>query len=291
MGRSPLSRPAKGQACELEVCPKSRGDHSNRLPALRGIVVYPRIMLSGLLLLVLSVDAAAQNRVRWRPGSILNGLGNAIRSARSSDTAEEATPTLAEEPTPYRVQSSDRGTRAEPSPDTFERARPTDVPPPPSTPPLRPGIRAPVVPVSPAVSIEDVVTMVHRGLGESTIVRHIDRYGVKQVLTVDDLIRLHEEGVSEGIIQAMQTAELDLGPRTAPQSDTLPHQSRPRRGNFGVLPPRATGANRLTTPTRNSGASPQVAGKGDSVESGRFGPSILAPPQQSPLEPPPRPSP
>ena len=57
-----------------------------------------------------------------------------------------------------------------------------------------------------AVSMEDVVTMVRRGLGESTVMQYVRVNGVRHRLSVGDIINLHEQGVSEAIINAMQSA-------------------------------------------------------------------------------------
>lgn len=99
--------------------------------------------------------------------------------------------------------------------------------------------------------------MVHRGLGESTIVQYIGDNGVKQHLNVSDLLRLHEEGVSERIIHAMQTAKVFEAEANA----------KP------VLP---------ETSGHSAGSIPQPfkpSRKSVSVE--QFGPSILTPPQDS----------
>ena len=57
-----------------------------------------------------------------------------------------------------------------------------------------------------AVSMEDVVTMVRRGLGEATVMQYVRANGVRHRLTVGDIISLHEQGVNEAIINAMQSA-------------------------------------------------------------------------------------
>ena len=57
-----------------------------------------------------------------------------------------------------------------------------------------------------AVSMEDVVTMVRRGLGEATVMQYVRVNGVRHRLSVGDIINLHQQGVSEAVINAMQSA-------------------------------------------------------------------------------------
>jgi hypothetical protein len=60
----------------------------------------------------------------------------------------------------------------------------------------------PTVPVSP----QDVVAMMRSGLGDATIIRHIELNGVDHALSVSEVIQLHQNGVSEPVIQALQAA-------------------------------------------------------------------------------------
>jgi hypothetical protein len=57
-----------------------------------------------------------------------------------------------------------------------------------------------------AVSVSDVVTMSRSGLGDQVIINQLNQRGVKQTLQVPDIIALHEQGVSETVITAMQQA-------------------------------------------------------------------------------------
>ena len=66
---------------------------------------------------------------------------------------------------------------------------------------------------------QDVVNMVNSGVSESLVIQQIRINGVTQALTVNDVIRLHQYGVSEAIINAMQ-GTVTLGNNLAPVSNT-----------------------------------------------------------------------
>jgi uncharacterized protein YcfJ len=55
-----------------------------------------------------------------------------------------------------------------------------------------------------AVTTADVMTMTASGLGEDVIVNNIRTNGVRGSLTPGDIIELHDNGVSEKVINAMQ---------------------------------------------------------------------------------------
>jgi hypothetical protein len=57
-----------------------------------------------------------------------------------------------------------------------------------------------------AVTLADVKTLTTSGLSEDVIVNHIQANGVAAPLTPRDIIQLHESGVSENVINAMQHA-------------------------------------------------------------------------------------
>jgi len=57
-----------------------------------------------------------------------------------------------------------------------------------------------------SVSPQDVVSMTHSGVSDSVIINHIHANGVMQELQVPDVISLHQQGVSEPVISAMQRA-------------------------------------------------------------------------------------
>ena len=64
-----------------------------------------------------------------------------------------------------------------------------------------------IVPTTPAghpITPEDVFTMVRSGLSDSTIITQIQVNGVSRSLGVSEVINLHQQGVSEAVLQAMQ---------------------------------------------------------------------------------------
>ncbi len=60
----------------------------------------------------------------------------------------------------------------------------------------------------PGVTVSDVVSMSRSGLSESLIVSHINSKGVQRRLEVSEIITLHQQGVSDYVISAMQSAPL-----------------------------------------------------------------------------------
>ena len=66
-----------------------------------------------------------------------------------------------------------------------------------------------------AVSTTDVAAMSASGLGEDVIINHIRANGVRASLTPGEIIELHEGGVGERVIDAMQqeAARLTMPPR------------------------------------------------------------------------------
>lgn len=70
-----------------------------------------------------------------------------------------------------------------------------------------------------AVSVTDVISMSRSGLSDSVIVNQIQQRGVIQELQVPDIIALHQQGVRENVITAMQRASIGsqavaAGPQT-----------------------------------------------------------------------------
>lgn len=59
-----------------------------------------------------------------------------------------------------------------------------------------------------AVSIDDAIVLSQNGVGPNLIVNQILEHGVTHRLTVNDIIRLHNSGVNEGVITAMQEGRL-----------------------------------------------------------------------------------
>ncbi|MFY9254249.1 MAG: glycine zipper domain-containing protein [Fuerstiella sp.] len=58
--------------------------------------------------------------------------------------------------------------------------------------------------LSRTVSLTDVIAMSRSGLSDAVIINHIQANGVRQDLQVADVITLHENGVSQQVISAMQ---------------------------------------------------------------------------------------
>lgn len=59
-----------------------------------------------------------------------------------------------------------------------------------------------------AVTVADVTSMVSAGLSDDLIVNHVYAHGVSAPLTPNDIIRMHDSGVSEKVINAMQQASV-----------------------------------------------------------------------------------
>ncbi|TWU40771.1 glycine zipper domain-containing protein [Novipirellula artificiosorum] len=68
----------------------------------------------------------------------------------------------------------------------------------------------------------DVVSMVRHGIADSTIVDSLRNYGVTRPLSVRDIIGMHEQGVSENVIHAMQVAPVGHGQVVAPNAEFFP---------------------------------------------------------------------
>lgn len=64
------------------------------------------------------------------------------------------------------------------------------------------------VAISRAVSLNDVVALTQSGLSPNLIVSQIRKQGVTQRIGVPEIIMLHQNGVSEAVIQEMQNAHL-----------------------------------------------------------------------------------
>lgn len=59
-----------------------------------------------------------------------------------------------------------------------------------------------------AVSLNDAVTMTNSGMSDDLIIRQIINNGVQQQIGVSEVIALHQNGVREPVIQAMQSAPI-----------------------------------------------------------------------------------
>ncbi|MEL6895352.1 MAG: hypothetical protein AAFP90_04545, partial [Planctomycetota bacterium] len=70
-------------------------------------------------------------------------------------------------------------------------------------------------PVLAAVSVNDVITMSRSGLSPNVIMTQMQNRGVQRRPEVTDIIQMHQSGVPEPVITAMQTAPLQRAVSTA----------------------------------------------------------------------------
>ncbi len=183
-----------------------------------------RMILSALLVAVVVADANAQNRFHRRRGAILGGLAGAALGVAIGDKGGNETAGAliggavgafaggsignqkdrriedhyrhAQQTRVYRQQLSQQQSNADWQAQQFAQQQMAQ----------EQRQRQEQQQASRALSIEDVVTMVGSGLAESTIVQYVRVNGVQYPLRVADIISLHDQGVSEAIINAMQTA-------------------------------------------------------------------------------------
>lgn len=86
----------------------------------------------------------------------------------------------------------------------------------------------------------DVITMARRGVTDAVMINHIQTNGVRQELQIADVITMHENGVSEQVISAMQRAQVGSASRPAPNVATPVYQpaAPPTIVEQYVAPPR-----------------------------------------------------
>jgi len=78
-----------------------------------------------------------------------------------------------------------------------------------------------------AVSTSDIVSMSRSGLSDSVIINQIHSRGVQRQLQVNEIISLHQQGVSEHVITAMQNApvgSVQAAPVVIQQQPVVVHQ-------------------------------------------------------------------
>ena len=68
-----------------------------------------------------------------------------------------------------------------------------------------------------ATTTQQIIAMSQAGLGDQVIATHINTYGIANPPTANDLITLRQAGVSDGVLQAMQTAGAPRVAAAAPQ--------------------------------------------------------------------------
>jgi hypothetical protein len=173
--------------------------------------VHKRIVLSALLVAFIVTDADAQNRFHRRRGAIFGGLAGAAVGAVIGDKGDNETAGALiggavgavaggaigdqkdrriqqqhyhhHQTRHYQQQLSAQQAQQQATVDWQTQQQ-----------------------IARAVSMEDVVTMVRRGLGEATVMQYVRVNGVRHRLSVGDIINLHQQGVSEAVINAMQSA-------------------------------------------------------------------------------------
>lgn len=59
-------------------------------------------------------------------------------------------------------------------------------------------------PMAAATTQQDVIAMSQAGLGDEVIIQHLQTHGMAQLPSAADLIRLKSQGVSDGVLRAMQ---------------------------------------------------------------------------------------
>ena len=212
-----------------------------------------RVLILALLGAFITVDATAQNRTYRRRGAILGGLAGAAIGAAIGDKGDNETAgaliggalgavaggTIGNQKDQriehYRRYHSGRhihrghqpmqpyrGHAESPYPQYFQ---PYYVPQPPAQPHAGYSQAPVITPTGTApqpIAPEDVVEMVRNGLSESLIIDQIEILGIQRRLTVSDVIRLHQQGVSEPILNTMQK----MAPvPTAPEVIVEPTQS------------------------------------------------------------------
>lgn len=63
-----------------------------------------------------------------------------------------------------------------------------------------------------AVTIGEVLGMARNGVSDAVMINHINQHGVRQRLEVSDVILLHQQGVSEPVLTALQLAPIGGAP-------------------------------------------------------------------------------
>lgn len=88
-------------------------------------------------------------------------------------------------------------------------------------------------PLAGAASHEDIIALTQAGLGDDVIITHIRAHGVAPRPTAHDLIRLKSQGVSDPVLQAVQT----LPPPTTVVTEVSPPPVVVERHVYGPFRP------------------------------------------------------
>ncbi len=75
-----------------------------------------------------------------------------------------------------------------------------------------------------AANVGEVVAMSRAGVDSRLIVNYVNSSGIGQPVTSQDVIYLHQQGVSSDVIQVMQTPRVARGPGPPPGTVLLPGQ-------------------------------------------------------------------
>ncbi len=79
-----------------------------------------------------------------------------------------------------------------------------------------------------AISIGDAITMTRSGISDNLIISQIRTSGVQQKIGVQEIVMLHQNGVSEPVIQAMQTAPIGGTSIAAQTTPTITYPAVPQ---------------------------------------------------------------
>jgi len=82
--------------------------------------------------------------------------------------------------------------------------------------------------IAKTVTPHDVITMTRSGLSETVIINHIQANGVRQELQIADVITLHDNGVSERVISAMQHCRVGAATAAVPVAAPVQVYQTPR---------------------------------------------------------------
>lgn len=164
----------------------------------RPLVLVGQSFLVGLCVVAAGTPATAVAQPNTQRGAVLGGLGGAIAGAIIGENNDEAGGGAAIGGAIGAVAGGLLGNardRELSAPSYYRQTVPT------------PSTYTPPVPTG-AVSFGDVVAMCRSGVSENVIMNQIQTRGVQRRPQVSDIISLHQQGVSEVLISAMQQAPL-----------------------------------------------------------------------------------
>ncbi len=94
-----------------------------------------------------------------------------------------------------------------------------------------------------AVTISQILSMKQSGVSDGVMINHINQHGVQQRLEVSDVILLHQQGVSEPVLTALQRAPVGgtrvySSPRPTYSAPVIVHDYHYVRPAYPVYAPR-----------------------------------------------------